>query len=215
MILLIDGYNLLKQIFPGVKHNLDKQRSYFINQLAYYKSKKGDQIREIIVVFDAGPSTHAVRSIKSGIVIVFSGIKSSADNWIVDFVERNRGKEILVVTMDKDLREACQKLGADWLNVYEFYTILQEYLLGDAVKIFDQDNKGSDNYIKKFEHDDNEELEAKNLDSKALDLLMEEASIRMNYDKDVDAREPEDKRGKAHTPSKKEKRIQAKLKKLE
>ena len=117
MIVIIDGYNLLKQIFPGVKHTLDKQRTAFIQQLAYYKSKK-PQISEIIVVFDAGPSNHATRTVKSGIVVIFSGVKSSADNWILHFVERNKGKELLVVTLDRALKEACHTFHADTLDVY-------------------------------------------------------------------------------------------------
>ena len=42
MIVVIDGYNLLKQIFPGKKDTLAKQRDFFIKQLSHYKSKKYD-----------------------------------------------------------------------------------------------------------------------------------------------------------------------------
>ncbi len=140
MIIIIDGYNLLKQIFPGAKRTLDKQRTAFIQQLAYYKSKK-PQISEIIVVFDAGPSTHATREIKSGVVVVYSGVKSSADAWILLFVERNKGKELLVVTLDRALREACHTFHADTLDVYEFYKMLQHNLLSHAEQSFTAKDK--------------------------------------------------------------------------
>src|SRR6266700_1479507 len=131
MIIIIVGYNLLKNLFPGAKNNLDKQIKNLIAQLAYYKSKKEQEIKEILVVFDAGPSNHATRSVKSGIVVVFSGTRSSADNWILNFVERNKNSEILVITLDRALREACSNLGADSLDVYEFNKILQQRILSD------------------------------------------------------------------------------------
>lgn len=216
MIVVIDGYNLLKQIFPGLKKNLDKQRAYFVQQLAYYQKKKAYQISQIILVFDAGASTHAQRSVQSGIVIVFSGTRSSADDWILDFVERNQGKELLVVTLDKKLRESCQRMGADWLNVYDFYTIMQQHLLVEASKLLESHEELSDGQLEKYNHND-DDLEVKNIDKKALDLLMEQASLGAGYaydnaiDKsDVDA----DKKSKSYTLSKKEKRAEAKLKKL-
>ena len=40
MVLLIDGYNLLRNIFHKQKGKLDKQRKDLIQQLSYYKKKK-------------------------------------------------------------------------------------------------------------------------------------------------------------------------------
>ena len=92
MILVIDGYNLLKQIFPGIKESLEKQRLQFIRQLSYYKSKKTD-IKDIVVVFDAGPSSHATREVRSGIVVVYSGQKTfrsspQSQSPITNFINR-------------------------------------------------------------------------------------------------------------------------------
>ena len=63
MIIIIDGYNLLKQVFPRVKRKLDKQRKKFISQLGYYKKQKLETIKDIIVVFDGGFFNHATREI--------------------------------------------------------------------------------------------------------------------------------------------------------
>ena len=109
MIVIIDGYNLLKQVFYKVKGKLDAQRKHFIKQLGHYKSKKGDGIKEIIVVFDGGHFRHATREIHSGIVVVFSGQKSSADQWIAEYVEKHKGKEFLLVSKDRELISKCKK----------------------------------------------------------------------------------------------------------
>ncbi len=213
MILLIDGYNLLKQIFPGVKNNLDRQKSSFIQQLAYYKTKKSADISEIIVVFDAGPSIHATRTIKSGIVIIYSGVKSSADNWILHFAENNKHKEILVVSMDRALCEACKEFDVDTMDVYEFYKILQSNLLDHVLH---QSHEQEHESLEKYDPVDLDELGQSTVDHKALDLLMEQSSIQM-YGQKNDERDDakKDRKGKAITLSKKEKRVLAKLKKLQ
>lgn len=215
MIIIIDGYNLLKHIFPGAKNNLDKQKKALIAQLAYYKANKERSIKEIIIVFDAGPSNHATRSVKSGIVIVFSGTKSSADNWILNFVERSKDKEILVITLDRALRDACSKLGADWLDVYEFHKILQQRILCDLQTTLPQeDNQAST--VQKYEKIELDELPSNPISNAALDLLMEQAAAQNTAQKPSDHDTEQSPRSKkSYTLSKKEKRIQAKINKLQ
>jgi predicted RNA-binding protein with PIN domain len=212
MIVVIDGYNLLKQIFPGVKGSLEKQRSLFIQQLAHYQAKKAKEISELVVVFDAGPSTHATREVKSGIVVVFSGIRSNADQWILDFVERKKGQEILVVTLDRALREACQKQGADTLSVYDFYTVMQRILLEEATATFVKN--GHQVGLEKYEDLDDDVGGGHGVNTQALDLLMEQASIGIAKDDDYSDNRTAAKKSKSYTPSKQERRLAAKLKKL-
>ena len=73
MIILIDGYNLLKQVFPHIRGKLDAQRKFFVQQLGFYKHKKAKDIKDIIVVFDGGQLSHATREVWDGIVVIFSG----------------------------------------------------------------------------------------------------------------------------------------------
>jgi predicted RNA-binding protein with PIN domain len=176
MIIVIDGYNLLKQIFPGNKHELDRQKMAFIRQLAHYQHKKAASKVQIIVVYDGGLWPHASREVKSGVVIMYSGNKSSADDWIFDYVTRHRGHELLVVTLDRELRERCQRSGADWMSVFEFYTIMQSVVLQDAAEAFALKNLGDQ--INKIEHDHFESDYENPYAGKALDLLMEQASLK-------------------------------------
>ncbi len=207
MILVIDGYNVLKQLFPGLKNNLDQQKAALIRQLAYYKHKKSGDIQEIIVVFDAGPSSHATRTIKSDIVVMYAGTKSTADEWIIDYVSRNRNQEIMIITRDRALREACEQMGADALGGDEFYRILQDSLLEQEP--FTKRETG----FEKYEQVSDEETTS-SLNTQALDILMEQSSIQMPGAKPDDLDHLHSRKSPSHILTKKERRIQAKIKKL-
>lgn len=212
MIVVIDGYNLLKQIFPGAKGTLEKQRDQFIRQLGYYKQKKAQDIKEIIVVFDAGPFGHATREVKHGIVVVYSGQRSSADDWIIDFTARKKSEEILVVTMDRKLINLCGKNGASALGSLEFYALLNNILLEDAQALF-APSPGTDNSLEIY---DPIELDCEpKIDRKALDLLMEQESFHITKDVfNSDAQHKKERKGCGGTLSKGEKKAYAKIKKL-
>ena len=212
MIVVIDGYNLLKQIFPTAKGTLEKQRDQFIRQLGYYKNKKGQDIKDIIVVFDAGPFGHATREVKHGVVVVYSGQKSSADDWIVDFTERKKSEEILVVTMDRKLIALCGKNGASALGSLDFYALLNKILLEDAQAFFTplpEVNNSLEIYEPiEFDHEPK-------IDRKALDLLMEQESLCITKDVFNNGdNQKQERKGRGTTLSKEEKKAYAKLKKL-
>lgn len=214
MIILVDGYNLLKHIFPGNNKNLDKQKNSFIHQLASYKSAKSNEITEVIVVFDAGPSDHATRYIKSGVVIIYSGTRSNADSWIIHYVEKNRDKQMFVVTLDRGLKNACAKHGADSIDVEQFYTIVQQnYLKEGQRNVYERPD--NDATLQKY-HDVSidDELDEQSIDERALDLLMEQAACGYELEKTDDQAAQSPRSSKSYTLSKKEKRLQQKIKKL-
>lgn len=216
MIIIIDGYNLLKQIFPQVKGRLDQQRDTFVRHLGYYKHKKAADIKDIIVVFDAGPFSHASREVHHGVVVMFSGQKSSADDWIIEYVEEHRNEELLVVTNDNKIKAAALRYNATNLSSNDFYHILQSVL-------FEQQDQGkgpqvtSTSNIKKFGQSDyfDEELESleRGVDKQMLDLLMEQASLSPGKVESSDEISPKNKQ-KSHELSKLEKKLYSKLKKL-
>jgi len=224
MIIVVDGYNLLKHIFPSDKKAFEKQRQSFIRQLAYYKHKKQSEIKDLIIVFDAGPERHATREVKSDVVIIFSGQKSTADMWIADYTKRHKGQEIVVVTTDKALSSACQLQGATVVRSAEFYTLVHNCLREDIYAKQEIQESGKALDLHKFkdlniivhELEELDKLEnQKPINRQALDLLMEEASISVpkNF-KEPHASEQKHTKGNAQTPSKKEKHQLAKLKKL-
>ncbi|MBU4269949.1 NYN domain-containing protein [Candidatus Dependentiae bacterium] len=208
MIVIIDGYNLLKQVFNKVKGKLDIQREQLIKELIFYK-KTNVQIKEIIVVFDGGLSLHSERQIKNGIVVIFSGQKISADDWIFEYVEKNKNKEILLVTKDNELKTKCKKCGADAIDVFDFYDIVLNTITAQVEFKFDK----NENKIQKIESDDYvlEQLcDFKPKSSEALDVLM--SHIDIDFAKKDN--EPEIKNFKSLKIPKKEKQIYKKIKKL-
>jgi predicted RNA-binding protein with PIN domain len=207
MIIIIDGYNFIKNIFFYVKHNVEEQRRQFITQLGYYREQKNTTVKNIIVVFDAGPFGHATREIKNGVTVMFSGQSSCADDWIVEYIEKNEHKEIVIVTNDRELKRRCNRPGIDSLKVDEFNTFLQR-----AISEYFENNAATPcplgATIKKYDRQDAE----KNVE---LDFLMEQASSNVFCkDDQIDDDQEIKKKGKSYTSSKKEKRIHKKLKKL-
>ena len=208
MIIIIDGYNLLQQIFPHVKGRLDKQRAQLIRQLGFYKKERADKIKDIVIVFDGGYIRRATREVRGGVTVIFSGQRMSADDWIADYVERKKGKDLMLVTRDRELIERCKKNNVEVLKGTDFYDIVQSRLLQSVeLKLIKDVGDGG---VKKYEHDKGiDEIE-----SEALDLLMEQAPVDFYEKEDVQKAADEKKKGRSQTPSKKEKKRIAKIKKL-
>lgn len=213
MIIVIDGYNLLRHIFPKAKGLLDLQRRQLIAQLGLYKKKKQKTAKEIIIVFDAGPFGHASREVKDGIVIIFSGQKSSADDWIIEYAEKKAGHDILLVSLDRKLAQACEQYGVNSIDVFDFYKIVQDVLLEHV----HQSSTPSSSIIQKYEPLEDLENFSTTIDQQALDALMESASI------DTKIKEPgkisnvsdrKDRLGASKKLSKQEKKLYHKIKKL-
>jgi predicted RNA-binding protein with PIN domain len=231
MIVVIDGYNVLKQIFPNIKGKIDKERNSFIRQLGYYKSKKSSDIKDIIVVFDAGPFGHATREVHEGVVVIFSGQKSSADDWIIEYVENHKNEDLLIVTMDRKIIRECEKSGATTLGSIDFYGLMQSFLLDAAAQEFSTQEFStqslggtsgqSDSFAEKYDPDDDlaDELSRKKFDRHALDLMMEQASLEqanllLKKEDDANLDNTNKRKGVAEKLSKKERRVLSKIKKL-
>lgn len=210
MIILIDGYNLLRHIFPGVKGDLERQRKQFISLLGHYKQKKESVIKEIIVVFDAGPFKHASREIRSGVVVMFSGQNSSADDWIFDYVQRHQNHEIVLVTLDRELRDLCGKFNVESIDVAQFYHSVKDVLL-EAV---DRHITVGKPMIERYQDDSALMDDFPEIDQESLDVMMQQASIKV-LTKDSHESSIHKQKGSAHKASKKEKKLHKTLKKIQ
>jgi len=119
MILVIDGYNLLKKI-----HGLDVsevQRSAFVNLMGRYIKKRQ---HKVMVFFDGGPYYYPSAEKQKGVTVWYSGQNQSADDLIVAYAQEHRNKEMLVVTLD---RELCNKVGESRVETVEplfFYELV-------------------------------------------------------------------------------------------
>lgn len=200
MIVIIDGYNLIKQVYP--KRDDPKIKAFFINELGLYKKIKGSDLKHIILVFDGGGFIHATREIKNGIAIIHSGIKQTADEWIIKYVGEHKQQELLVVTQDREIIQAVSKCAATVLGVHEFYTAMQNAIATKNTIMVASDTQ---DFIK-YKHEESEGADS------LLDLLMIQASIGLEPKKDeptvLSERKPHSK------ASKEERMLTKKLKKI-
>ena len=210
MIVLIDGYNFLKQIYPGVKGCLEVLRDVFVKNVGRYKKQKKG-ITEIVVVFDAGPFSYAKREIKHGIGIIFSGQKSSADDWIAHYTFKHKEREIVVVSRDKALLDACNKKNTTGIDVLEFHKIMQEALSNDGILI---EKKNAHDVLQKYNGFE-ENGGSRNVEGEHFDDLMEIYSSNERLLKLKDNTEKvDDRKIKRNKLSKKNRQKNKKIKKL-
>lgn len=211
MVVVIDGYNLLRNVFHKEKGKLTSQREKLVQQLSYYKNKKKI---DIIIVFDGGYFKHASREIKGGVVVIFSGQNSTADDWIWEYVGKHPSQDILLATEDRQLIAKCQKLNdkLDVIKVHTFYKYLQDFLLEEVVdSLVNKENGGE---VIKYQHEEDDEIKGE-VKSEALDFLMSQIDMG-SYQKDEDRSSDlgDTKKGKAKALSQQKKRFYKKLKKL-
>lgn len=122
MIVLVDGYNLLRQIHG--KQSNESQRSALVNLMGRYVHKRN---HKVIIFFDGGNATVPYQEKQKGIIVWFSGQQKTADDLIIEYTQTHKGKDMVVVTLDRDLKNKCG-LYAPALEPLVFYGRVQEVL---------------------------------------------------------------------------------------
>ena len=122
-IVLVDGYNVL-QNWPQFAHELtgrfDLARDRLIRMIANFAAYQGHRV---IVVFDAQKRNlrQVARKKQDGIEIVYTKQKQTADDYIIEWIQRYKGDEhIEVITSDVALSTIVQRLGASVRTTFEF-----------------------------------------------------------------------------------------------
>lgn len=194
MIIVIDGYNVLKQAFH--KGDISKSvKDSFINQVSVYGKKKG---HAVIVVFDGGTSEWPDRARIGNVTVIHSGMHESADDWIKQYMRQHKGHDLLLVSTDRELGSAVRRMGVSCIDAMDFYALLRQACLHGIEK-----SRMQTMIIKTSE----DQLPA-------LDELMHQASsvVHAKMEDIVEKKEP--RKRAAHTVSKKEREMLKKLKKL-
>ncbi len=193
MILLIDAYNVLKQV--GRSQNIDEaDRNKFVKQLVLYSQKKR---HKVVLVFDGGADDAPYREKVKNVYVVYSGYSQTADDYIKQYILDNKNKDILLVSYDRELRNFASKYSIDSIGSHEFYGIMIAAL---RVKNVDG-TKISKNIIKTSQASNDE-----------LDQLMQSTNIE--YKADDFVHENKVCTGSFCKVSKKERKIINKIKKL-
>jgi len=195
MIIVIDGYNVLKQVFHE-KQISERDRDFFIKQLKKYTKKKG---HKIILVFDGGPYDWVSKERDNGVYIVYAGVNSTADDVIKRYLEEHQNLDILLISSDRDINRFAQRLDIEYIDSIDFYAILQK-----SVKKTVMPKSITQAKAVKISKEENE----------ALDRLMQEASVVVNYKAEDFVNVHELSKSKSEARSKKEKKKLKQLKKL-
>lgn len=123
MIIVIDGYNLLHTVPPYKKTITDQERKRFVTQLGRYGHIKG---HKIVLFFDGGPYEWPVKEKMSFIDVIYSGIYESADDCIKEYIDKQRSRDILLVTSDRELNAYAAQHTVPSIDSFAFYQLLQE-----------------------------------------------------------------------------------------
>lgn len=122
MVIIIDGYNLIGSD-QGLGGGLEHKRNWLVQGLSLYHKRKGF---DVIVVFDGwrSGSLDEVKQQSGGLTVVYSKQGEKADSVIVR-IARQKGSGCVVVTSDREVRNAVERLGATAVYAGEFAEILR------------------------------------------------------------------------------------------
>ncbi len=194
MNIIIDGYNLLKQVCKK-KEITERERSRFGQFAASYATKKK---HTIYIIYDGGPFDRPTSEKRGSVITVYSGRRSTADDVIKTYIDEKILKDMLIVTTDRQLTNYAAHAHIPSLDSLDFYGFMQ----GLASKI--QERVGFKKVSGEAHKLHEEEV------SPELDALMQEAASVLLYKREED----EEKAKKGQKPSKKERIALALLKKL-
>ena len=124
MILLIDAYNVLKQVKPSDIVG-ERERSAFIHELGRYAKMRQ---HKIILVFDGGPYDRTSQERIAGVYVVYSGALESADDYIKRYLKEHKELDILLISSDRELRSAAARYHIESVQAPDFYVMMKDAL---------------------------------------------------------------------------------------
>jgi predicted RNA-binding protein with PIN domain len=122
MLILIDAYNILKQLDPGAFIQ-DNAKKSLVTMLSAYKNRKG---HSIMLVFDGGHSPWPLQEKQKNVVVVYAGQGKSADDYIKSYIAEHSKQDILLVSSDRELALWANKYGIVSMNALSFYAIAKD-----------------------------------------------------------------------------------------
>ena len=195
MILLIDAYNLLKQLF-GQEISKRQRVTYIRNLNAYAKIKH----HSIVLVFDGGFFDYPIREKQGSVLSIDAGKNRTADELIMEYIDKHKAKDMVLVSSDRELINYASKHDIVAVDSRVFDRYVQQALEKPQEQMVPTSQKAHKIHP---EYNDEE-----------LDALMQEASQMVVQKPEDDTTNKQVSRRKSSKLSKKERKIMAKLKKL-
>jgi predicted RNA-binding protein with PIN domain len=117
MIVVVDGYNLIKYVL-GSTHVSHVQRDKFVTDLiTYLRKKKLDGV----IVFDGGSFVYPHTILHNQVQVIFSGYKEKADIIIMRYIDEHLSDELLIVSSDREIRNYVRAQKKTSMPADEFY----------------------------------------------------------------------------------------------
>lgn len=200
MILLIDAYNVLKQIVASDQATAQEKTAFIATIVQYARLKN----LVVELVFDGGPYGLSDRVVVKDVVISHSGAQESADDVIKSLIRAYKGRDLLLVSTDRELGRYASLHGVEAIDSADFYRLVRKAL--DAAE--EPQKKGARNLVKVIEGSNPE-----------VDALMAEFSITIKKglsDEPVLEKQSSGERRSSgeRKGSKQERRLEKKIRKL-
>lgn len=123
MIVVVDGYNILKKMI-GTNIASQKQQTQFMSLLNTYAQKKNIAI---LLVFDGGLSPWVEKyALSPRITVIYSGKQQSADDYIKEYLDTHKNEDIVLASSDRELNRYAARENITSLDASVFIQLLQE-----------------------------------------------------------------------------------------
>jgi predicted RNA-binding protein with PIN domain len=124
MIIIIDGYNVLKTVH-ATSHISDHKREQFITQLIHYAHTSHNNI---FIIFDGGEGLRPTFYTRNGVTIVYAGYHDSADDVIKHLIDREQHRDVMLVSSDRELNHYAANVDVPSIDSTVFYGHIEERL---------------------------------------------------------------------------------------
>lgn len=122
MDLIIDGYNLIGSE-KGLRDPLEPKRNRVVQRLSQYQEIKQFNVTIVFDGWRSGQNEEVLQK-KNGVSVVYSRLNEKADAVIIRLA-REKGAGSVVVSSDREIRNAVERFGAVAVSATEFSTILR------------------------------------------------------------------------------------------
>lgn len=121
MLVIVDGYNVLKQMGSGLYVD-DAQRDAFIKKLSTYAHEKNNSV---IIVFDGGEYVRPTHYKYGPVTVIYAGHNDSADDVIKQIVMRGvNPAHTVIVSSDREICSFVGNFRVATIDSQDFYKLL-------------------------------------------------------------------------------------------
>ena len=123
---LVDGYNLLFQIYKKKQASLEEKRKSLLEALSQEISLTS---LDVTIVFDSSEEFHeyAQKITRANLEVVYAPRDQTADDYIIEILELTKNpKTQTVITEDSNLKKRSTQIGANILSIKKFISLILE-----------------------------------------------------------------------------------------